>query len=363
MNNYNFFSSYETDLPFRLNDLKKWVKTKLNPVDDKTVIANIDEYPSYFNKNIIKVVQDNSGAFIEVFLTANVVMTQNNMQFQNELIIKKNRISKETPSSTLLQNLSIDNYFVKGGGTYKPPVAIYDNDYTVEGRNSVSTISYIFGTIGEAQVSFKPKCTKKHFHFNNCKVNFIGGSYKCNCSNTIVFNNNQDEHAHCSEFKLSDITYKDSAGNTQTLSERGYDSDNYSSSQQQAYYMAYDAAYTTAKSKKEALNKSALLKQSLEQSLQNTNEITNLALGAASGDTSSVNTAANTVLNTLIYEYYMALNENYIMNENKTTNKGPKKQLLNDTMILYKYNYLNMLNIISGIAILVGSIVVLRKNN
>lgn len=359
MNNYNFFSSYETDLPFRLNDLIDWVKTKINSDVDK--IANINEYPSYFNKNIIQVVKDNSGEFIEDFLTANVVITQNNMQFQNQLTDKKKLIPKETPSSTLLKTLSIDNYVVKGGGTY-PPVAIYDNDYTNDKKNDVSTISYIFGKIGETQVSFKPKCTKKHFHFNNCKVNFIGDTYKCNCSNTIVFNINEAEHAHCSEFKLSNIAYTDSAGQ-QTLSEKSYNSNQYSSPQQQAYYMAYNDAYNTANTKKTTLSDPTSLKQSLEQSLQNTNEITNLALGAASGNTSSVDNTANTVLNTLIYDYYMALNENYIMNENKTTNKGPKKQLLNDTMILYKYNYLNMLNIISGIVILVGSIVVLRKNN
>jgi hypothetical protein len=188
-------------------------------------------------------------------------------------------------------------------------------------------------------IIYRTGCTKNHLHFpgaTGCTIKLSQNKNRCECDGTPVLND--ESHSHCFEFKpTSDIN----SGSALPL---GVGNFSYTNIFENAYYSYYKSQFGTLRSDGTSGSEPS-------SSPNNPNVVF--------GDQVSANNNA-IELHKLVYDYYVEVynNLNYKKRFNPT---NPNELLMTDTMTKYNYNYLNMFNIISGIIIASGCIIMLRR--
>jgi hypothetical protein len=341
IDDYNFFSATETvenTMPFRLPQLLTWAKTKDS--------LPAEEITSVFDPKLAKVVIDNSTNFIREFLPKNIILNSDfsgdKSPFSDSNSNIKENDNKYYPTVTLStaeSSAAVDAAPYKGT-LHSFPIKDVDG-----------AISWIFGTTNLSETSvvssanpliiYRTGCTKNHLHFpgaTGCTIKLSSGNKnKCECDGTPVLNN--ESHSHCFEFKpTSDIN----SGSPLPLVGGNF---SYTNIFENAYYSYYKSQFDTS------LRSDGSSGSGLSGSLNNPNVV--------SGDSDTANQNA-LELHKLVYDYYVEVynNLNYKKRFNPT---NPNELLMTDTMTKYNYNYLNMFNIISGIIIASGCIIMLRR--
>ena len=342
IDDYNFFSATETvenTMPFRLPQLLTWAKTRDS--------LPAEEITSVFDPKLAKVVIDNSNNFINEFLPKNIIL---NSDFS----------SGNSPVQASNSNSNI----IKIGTDYYPTVTLspaelsadapYNDLHSFPIKDVDGVISWIFGTTttnfnANSRVSsdnpliiYRTDCTTNHLHFpgaTGCTIKNSDTTNRCECDGTPVLNN--VSHSHCFEFTPN--TIPDGSSLTTTIGGQSY---SYTNIFEKAYYSYYKKQFDTS------------LQSNVSPGSQRNGD-NPINPYVVSGDKDTANQNAKD-LHKLVYDYYVEVynNLNYKKRFNPT---NPNELLMTDTMTKYNYNYLNMFNIISGIIIASGCIIMLRR--
>lgn len=303
--NSTFFSSSENiaaTFPFNLSDVVTWAKTAPNKplsIEDANKVVDI------FDSKLSAVITNpgNKTSFLN-FLGEKMYL---NSYFE-DISVSSDNVSSSTNYINTSVNINGRSY----NGT-----AISRNGST----------SYLLGNPGRQRVLYRPVCTKNHLHFSDCTVQQIVKSgtdesyYQCTCTGTPEFNNKP--HSHCSQFT-----------NNETDAQSAID----------RYYFGIGGSGSQRKessTKTSGSNTSYNVKYANSEMLKQT----------------------DTEIKTAIYLYYVAVNENFIYKAALEKNKklsNTTNQLLSDSTVKYKNQYLNMFNLLSGIIIAGGYIYMLR---
>jgi hypothetical protein len=230
--------------------------------------------------------------------------------------------------------------------------------------------SYIFGTIGEQQCNYRPTCTKNHLHYpgkNACtiKTTIQGGktNFQCDCTGTPVINN--EPHSHCSDFTIDKSSFV-------------FNKNAYQSEEQQAFYQAYNADYKRFANEYSDDSKytpgfspsspqvpsSGGISGGVSGGISAGGSVPGSVPDSVKGYSKAGSSAAdkNREFRELIYDYYIELGKNRGFQTKLVSMKSSANELVSaDSLVKYQHNYLNLFNLITGIIIVSGCILILQK--
>ena len=284
--------------PFNLSNVIVWA----SEVTRKD-ISNFSNATNIFDLSLSNVIIDPKNDFVNTFLPGNIVF--NNNFLSSQISIE----SQVKPKKKLSTEAKIE--FDKNGLKKQTNV-----------KNPDGGTSTIYGDAEFQRCNVREVCTIKHLHFS-CSTQSVDGDCNCVCTGPAVYDNTP--HSHCTTF-TNDIkdpeqaivqAYKQKSGlaNWATTYVRNeYKSGSVKIEGNNAF-IPYSNIYDLS-------NNSYLIRQ-------------------------------------LIYDYYVEVNKNkkYMEKLSNQINIYSKNKIAAmDSSVIYKTNYVNVFNIISGIFIVSGYI-------
>jgi len=334
----------DVSLPFELSALNDWAKSK-----DST----IKESKIYFDVDLVKIVIDHSGNFINDFLSKNMVF---NTDFRSNLVVSN--VTQKPSKATLTMGDRYTTSTENGKTVYK-----LKSGLASDGGNIT-----IYGESGNQRVAVREGCNKKHLYYpEGCTVVNVneGEYYQCNCNGSLAMNSSKSGvHTHCSEF-TNDIADPVLAYNSSLSASAGLQMAKYQTGKVDKFGNIIKITPNGIRFSKTPTGyyRTTELENGENKPYDgNTGDLTDPSLPSDTTPVSYQNRDNlindNLELRTLIYYYYISLSENYNLNNNISSadSSTTGSIALQDSNVKYRTEYLNAFNLFSGIIIISGYI-------